>query len=399
MSSSLVRFPATAGQQLAGRLEMPAGRPRAYALFAHCFTCSKDSKGAAFVSQALAARGIAVLRFDFTGLGQSGGDFADSNFSANIDDVVCAARFLEREYAAPEILVGHSLGGAATLAAAAALPQARAVVTIGSPFEPRHVEHLITNQEELLTKGEATVSIGGRPFHVRRDFIDDLAQHDPSGTIGSLRKALLILHSPHDQIVSIDNAARIFAAAKHPKSFVSLDRADHLLTQAEHAAYAAEVIAAWASHYLEPVQEQVVPGVRVVEAGQGQFAQDIYAGRHRLRADEPLAFGGTDSGPNPYELLMAALGACTAMTVRLYANHKQLPLARVAVELKHDKVHERDCEECETRDAKIDRIDRVLILEGDLNEAQRAKLLEIADKCPVHRTLRSEIRVETRVAE
>jgi uncharacterized OsmC-like protein/pimeloyl-ACP methyl ester carboxylesterase len=399
MSSSLVRFPATAGQQLAGRLEMPAGRPRAYALFAHCFTCSKDSKGAAFVSQALAARGIAVLRFDFTGLGQSGGDFADSNFSANIDDVVCAARFLEREYAAPEILVGHSLGGTATLAAAAALPQARAVVTIGSPFEPRHVEHLITNQEELLTKGEATVSIGGRPFHVRRDFIDDLAQHDPSGTIGSLRKALLILHSPHDKIVSIDNAARIFAAAKHPKSFVSLDRADHLLTQAEHAAYAAEVIAAWASHYLEPVQEQVVPGVRVVEAGQGQFAQDIYAGRHRLRADEPLAFGGTDSGPNPYELLMAALGACTAMTVRLYANHKQLPLARVAVELKHDKVHERDCEECETRDAKIDRIDRVLILEGDLNEAQRAKLLEIADKCPVHRTLRSEIRVETRVAE
>jgi putative redox protein len=368
-------------------------------LFAHCFTCSKESKGAAFVSRALAARGIAVLRFDFTGLGQSGGEFADSNFSANIDDVVCAARFLEREYAAPQILVGHSLGGAATLAAAAAVPQARAVVTIASPFEPQHVEHIITNKEELLTKGEATVDIGGRPFHVRKDFIDDLARHDPARTIGSLRKALLILHAPEDKIVSIDNAAKIFVAAKHPKSFVSLDRADHLLTRPEDAAYAAEVIAAWASHYLEPVQDEVVAGVRVVEAGQGQFAQEIYAGRHRLRADEPLASGGTDSGPNPYELLLSALGACTAMTVRMYANHKQLPLTRVSVDLKHDKVHARDCEECEIRNAKIDRIDRVLTLEGDLDEAQRAKLIEIANKCPVHRTLRSEIWIETQVTK
>jgi len=267
MSSNFVRFPAAQGHQLAGRLEIPAGTPRAYALFAHCFTCSKDSKGAAFVGHALAARGIAVLRFDFTGLGQSDGDFGDSNFSANIDDVVCAARFLEREHATPTILIGHSLGGAATLAAASALPQARAVATIGSPFEPRHVEHLITKKGDLLNNGEATVDIGGRPFRVRRDFIDDLARHDPSGTIGSLRKALLILHSLQDKIVSIDNAARIFTAARHPKSFVSLDRADHLLTQAEDATYAAEVIAAWASHYLEPVQVDAIPGVRVVEAG------------------------------------------------------------------------------------------------------------------------------------
>ena len=399
MSSTLVRFQATHGHELAARLEMPTGSPRAYALFAHCFTCSKDSRGAAFVSQALAARGIAVLRFDFTGLGESGGEFADSNFSANIDDVVCAARFLEREYAAPQILVGHSLGGAATLAAAAALPHARAVATIGSPFEPRHIEHLIRNKETLLTKGEATVDIGGRPFHVRRDFLDDLARHDPADTIGSLRKALLILHAPQDTIVPIDNAAKIFMAAKHPKSFVSLDGADHLLTKAEDAAYAAEVVAAWASRYLDPVQDEVVSGVRVVEAGRGRFAQDIYTGRHRLRADEPLASGGADSGPNPYELLLAALGACTAMTVRMYANRKQLPLTRVSVDLKHDKVHAADCEACETRDAKIDRIDRVLTLEGNLDEAQRAKLSEIADKCPVHRTLHSEVWIETRLAE
>lgn len=399
MSSKFVRFPASQGHELAARLEMPDGKPRTYALFAHCFTCSKDSKGAAFVSQALAARGIAVLRFDFTGLGQSGGNFADSSFSSNIDDVVCAARFLEREYAAPQILVGHSLGGAAMLAAAAEIPQARAVVTIASPYEPRHVEQLIKNKEELLTKGEATVDIGGRPFHVRKEFLDDLARHDPSRTIGTLRKALLILHAPQDTIVSIDNAAKIFMAAKHPKSFVSLDRADHLLTKIEDAAYAAEVVAAWASRYLEPPQDDVIPGVRVVEAQQGKFAQDIYAGRHRLRADEPLAAGGADSGPNPYELLLSALGACTAMTVRLYANHKQLPLTRLTVDLKHDKVHANDCEECETRDAKIDRIDRVLTLEGDLDEAQRAKLLEIANKCPVHRTLQSEVWISTRLAE
>lgn len=399
MSSRMVRFPASQGHDLAARLELPAGKPRAYALFAHCFTCSKDSKGAAFMSQALAARGIAVLRFDFTGLGQSGGEFADSSFSANIDDIVCAAGFLEREYAAPQILIGHSLGGAAILAAATRLPATRAVATIGSPYDPRHVEALISNREELLAKGEATVNIGGRPFHVRRDFLEDFARHDPSTTIAGLRKALLILHAPQDKTVSIDNAAQIFMAAKHPKSFVSLDGADHLLTKMEDAAYAAEVVSAWASRYLEPQQHDVIAGVRVVEAGQGTFAQDIHAGRHLLRADEPLSAGGTDSGPSPYDLLLAALGACTAMTVRLYANHRQLPLRSVTVDLKHDKIHANDCETCETRDAKIDRIERVLTLEGDLDEAQRAKLLEIANKCPVHRTLHSEVSIPTRLAQ
>ncbi len=399
MTSRIVRFAATQGHELAARLEIPAGNPRAYALFAHCFTCSKDSKGAAFISQALAARGIAVLRFDFTGLGQSGGEFGDSNFSSNVDDIVCAARFLRENHSAPQILIGHSLGGTAIVAAAEQITEARAVATIGSPYDPRHVEHLIKNKEELLEKGEATVDIGGRPFHVRRQFLEDLERHEPLAALGALRKALLVLHSPQDTIVPIDNAAQIFMAAKHPKSFVSLDHADHLLTRIEDAAYAAEVVAAWASRYLEPVENESVAGVRVVEAGQGKFAQDIYAGRHRLRADEPVSVGGADSGPGPYDLLCAALGACTAMTVRLYAIHKQLPLTRVTVELMHDKVHAADCEACETKDAKIDRIDRVVTLEGDLDDAQRAKLLEIADKCPVHRTLHSEVWIPTRLAD
>jgi len=398
MASKIIRFPATHGHELAARLEKPAGEPRAYAIFAHCFTCSKDSKAAAYISRALAERGIAVLRFDFTGLGQSDGEFSDSTFSSNIDDIICAARYLAANHAAPQILIGHSLGGAAVLAAASHIPEAHAVATIGAPYEPRHVTQLLTNVEELREKGEATVDIGGRPFHVRREFLDDLERQDPSKAIGALGKALLIMHSPRDAIVSIDNAAKIFMAAKHPKSFVSLDRADHLLTASEDAAYAAEVLAAWASRYIASARHERVQGVRIVEAEDGKFAQDIYAGEHRLRADEPVGMGGADSGPSPYDLLLAALGACTAMTVRLYADHKQIPLERVTVDLKHDKVHATDCAECETREGKIDRIDRVLTLQGELDEAQRAKLLEIANKCPVHRTLHSEVWIPTTLA-
>jgi uncharacterized OsmC-like protein len=242
------------------------------------------------------------------------------------------------------------------------------------------------------------VDIGGRPFTIRRQFLEDLEQHDPAKTIGALKKALLVLHSPRDRIVDIGNASQIFLAAKHPKSFVSLDDADHLLTRAEDASYAAEMLAAWASRYLEKETMERVPGVRVVEAGSGKFAQDIFTGRHRLRADEPESFGGMDSGPSPYDLLVAALGACTAMTIRAYAGQKNLPLDRVAVALAHDKVHAADCLECETREGRIDRIERVITLEGDLDQAQRAKLLEIADKCPVHRTLQSEVSIPTRLA-
>jgi uncharacterized OsmC-like protein/pimeloyl-ACP methyl ester carboxylesterase len=379
MPSKPLRFSSGQGSELAARLELPVGEPRAHALFAHCFTCSKESKAAAYISQALATRGIAVLRFDFSSL----------EFSSNIRDLVEAARYLREQHQAPQILIGHSLGGAAVLAAAVQIPEARAIATIGAPFEPKHVEHLIK---------EGQVDIGGRPFTISPQFIEDLARHDPAKHIGSLKKALLILHSPRDPIVGIDHAARIFMAAKHPKSFVSLDDADHLLTKAADAAYAAEVLAAWASRYLDPPVNQKVPGVRVVEAGQGKFTEDVYAGRHRLRADEPESAGGTDTGPSPYDLLLAALGACTAMTLRLYADAKKLPLERVSVDLVQDKIHATDCAECETKEGRIDRIERVVTLEGDLDETQRAKLLEIANKCPVHRTLHAEVLIPTRLS-
>jgi uncharacterized OsmC-like protein/alpha/beta superfamily hydrolase len=397
MTTRNVRFPGAHGE-LAGRLHMPPGAPRAYALFAHCFTCSKDSRAAAYVSQALAARGIAVLRFDFTGIGASGGAFEQTSFSSNIEDVLAAAAFLRTRHHAPQVLVGHSLGGTAVLAAAARIPEARALATIGAPFEARHVARMI-DEDRIRAIGEAEVHLGGRPFRIRRQFLDDLERHDPAKSLGALGKALLVMHSPRDAIVEIDNAARTFLAAKHPKSFVSLDDADHLLSSAADARYAAEVLAAWASRYLEQAAQEAVPGVRVVEAGDGRFAEDIYAGRHRLRADEPIAHGGADSGPSPYDLLVAALGACTAMTLRMYAERKNIPLEHVSVDMRHDKMHAADCAECETREGRIDRIERVLTLEGLLDDAQRAKLLEIADKCPVHRTLQGEVVIPTRLAE
>jgi uncharacterized OsmC-like protein/alpha/beta superfamily hydrolase len=392
MASRAIVFPASQGHELAGRLELPAGAPRAWAIFAHCFTCSKDSKAAAYISQGLAARGIGVLRFDFTGLGSSGGDFSASTFSSNLDDLASAADFLRREYCAPDLLVGHSLGGAAVIAAAHRIPHARAVATIGAPFEARHVARLI--------KGEM-LDVGGRPFRVQKEFLADLERHDPAKSLEALGKALLVMHSPSDTIVGIDNAGKIFQAARHPKSFVSLDHADHLLTRREDAAYAAEVLAAWSSRFVEKASSEFesAPGVRVVEAGEGRFAQDIYAGRHRLRADEPVSAGGGDSGPSPYDLLLAGVGACTAMTIRLYAEAKKLPLERVSVDLMHEKIHASDCADCETREGRIDRIERVVTLEGELDDAQRAKLLEIAEKCPVHRTLQSEVLVPTRLAE
>jgi uncharacterized OsmC-like protein/fermentation-respiration switch protein FrsA (DUF1100 family) len=370
--------------ELVARLDTPVGQPRAYALFAHCFTCSKESKAAAYVSQALAGYGIATLRVDFSGL----------EFTSNIEDLVAAAGWLRENGAAPQVLAGHSLGGAAVLAAAGRIPEARAVATIGAPFEPAHVTRLL--------KGEGKIDLGGRPVTVSKAFLDDLARQNPAETIGALRKPLLVFHSPRDTIVEIENASKIFLAAKHPKSFVSLDRADHLLTQKADAQYAATVLAAWASRYLDAPAEaaaaEVVPGVRVAEAGEGRFAQLVQAGRHRLRADEPVAVGGEDSGPGPYDLLLAALGACTSMTVRMYAEQKKWPLWRVSVDLKHDKVHAADCAECETREGRIDKIERVLTLEGELDDAQRQRLLEIANKCPVHRTLHGEVWVPTRLS-
>jgi putative redox protein len=388
MPTENIRFPGRQGRSLTARLDTPAEAPRAYALFAHCFTCSKDSKAAAYVSQALAARGIATLRFDFSSL----------EFSSNLEDLLAAAEWLRAERQAPQILAGHSLGGAAVLAVAAKIPEVRAIATLGAPFDPSHVTHLVKDPKEA--GDDLQVSIAGRQFRVAKNFFDDLAGQKAAETIAQLRKPLLVFHSPRDTVVDIENASKIFLAAKHPKSFVSLDRADHLLTQKDDAQYAATVLAAWASRYLEAesAPAEAVPGVRVAEAGEGRFAQLVTMGKHRLRADEPVAVGGDDSGPGPYDLLLAGLGACTSMTVRMYAAQKKWPLERVTVDLKHDKVHATDCAECETREGKVDRIERVLTLEGDLDEAQRARLLEIANKCPVHRTLHSEVWVPTTLA-
>jgi putative redox protein len=384
MPTESIRFPGRGGRSIAARLDTPAQAPRAYALFAHCFTCSKDSKAAAYIAQALAGHGIATLRFDFSSL----------EFESNLEDLLAAAEWLRATRAAPQVLAGHSLGGAAVLAVAARIPEARAVATLGAPFDPAHVAHLV---QDPRPQGDALdVKIAGRQFRVAKSFFEELQAQKAGAAIGALRKPLLVFHSPLDTIVDIDNASRIFLAAKHPKSFVSLDRADHLLTQRADAAYAAAVLAAWASRYLDAEAEpEAVPGVRVAEAGEGKFAQLVAAGRHRLRADEPERVGGDDSGPGPYELLLAGLGACTSMTLRMYAEQKKWPLAKVTVDLKHGKVHAEDCADCETKEGRIDRIERVVTLEGDLDEAQRARLLEIAEKCPVHRTLHSEVWIPT----
>lgn len=399
-----VTFPGALGTPLAARLDTPVQTPLAYALVAHCFTCSKDNRAAAIISAALAERGIAVLRFDFTGLGGSEGDFANTNFSSNVGDLVAAAGFLRQRHRAPAILVGHSLGGAAVLAAAAGIPEARAVATIGAPFDPAHVLRLIKGSLETIAReGEVQVEIAGRPFRVRRQFLDDIAAQNQGEALAHLKKALLVLHSPRDTVVDIDNAARIFAAAKHPKSFVSLDPADHLISRREDAAYCGGVLAAWAERYLGAKTEELPSPpegkVLVRETREGPFTESIIVGRHAIRADEPRASGGMDTGLSPYDLLAAALGACTAMTIRMYADLKKLPLEQVSVELKHQKIHAKDCESCETREGRVDRIERLIHLQGALDAAQRAKLLEIANKCPVHRTLNSEVFIPTRLGD
>ena len=394
-------FPNARGERLAALLDRPAGEPSAYALFAHCFTCGKDVLAAKRIAERLTLAGIGVLRFDFTGLGASGGEFANTTFSSNVADLVAAANELRRTRRAPAILIGHSLGGAAVLAAASEMPEARAVVTIAAPSDPGHVTHLFAEHlDEIRESGEVEVALAGRPFRIRREFLDDIAEQRLTEHIANLRKALLVFHSPTDDLVRIANASHIFLAAKHPKSFVSLADADHLLSRKGDAIYVANVIAAWAERYLDvgldvATMPDVENHVVVTETRQGKFQQTITAGKHRLMADEPVSVGGLDSGPSPYDLVLAGLGACTSMTMRLYAERKALPLDRISVTLNHQKVHAADCETCETKEGMIDRIDRVITLDGMLNAEQRAKLLEIADKCPVHRTLESEIEVRT----
>src|SRR6185503_17127121 len=330
------------------------------------------------------------------------GEFANTNFSSNVGDLTAAATHLRKMYRAPAILIGHSLGGAAVLAAARHCPEAKAVVTIAAPADPAHVTGLFKEHvADIQAKGEVEISLAGRPFRIRKEFLDDVAGQKLEQCLAGLRKALLVMHSPTDDLVGIENASAIFAAAKHPKSFVSLSGADHLLSKRADAVYVAEVIAAWSERYLDMVpepDEMPIEGVLVAETRNGKFEQSVVAGKHRYRADEPTSVGGNGSGPSPYDYLLAGLGACTSMTIRLYADLKKIPLDRVSVLLKHDKIHAADCEECETREGKIDRIDREIRLEGELSAEQRARLLEIADKCPVHRTLHSEISIRTKAA-
>ena len=407
MPTERFQFMGSEGQQLAATLDLPEREPLGYALFAHCFTCGKDVLAAKRIAVALAAKGIAVLRFDFTGLGSSEGDFANSTFSSNVADLVLAANHLRETRKGPAILIGHSLGGAAILAAAVQIPDARAVVTIAAPSDPAHVTGLFKDRiEDIREHGKAEVSLAGRPFPISSEFLDDIAEQNLMAHVTKLHKALLIMHSPTDDTVGIDNATHIFVAAKHPKSFVSLAGADHLLADKRDAGYVADVIAAWAERYLDPVapEQTASPGeaphqVVVRETRASKLQQTISIGPHHLLADEPVAAGGEDSGPGPYDFVLAGLGACTSMTMRLYADRKSLPLERVTVTLKHSKIHAEDCAECETKTGMLDQIDRVITMEGALDAEQRKKLMEIADKCPVHRTLTSEIHIVTRAAD
>lgn len=408
--SQRVEFDGSHGAKLAARLEMPSGRARAFAIFAHCFSCSKDVFAASRISKALANSGIAVLRFDFTGLGESDGDFSNTNFTSNIDDLVYAADFLRAEFDSPSILIGHSLGGAAVIAATNRIPEIRAVATIAAPADPGHVVNLIRDDiDTIRAQGFAQVQLGGKTFNVTEQFLDDVAEQPQAERIHELGVPLLVMHSPVDRTVPIEDARTIFERAQHPKSFVALDGADHVLTELVDSEFAASIISAWTGRYAEESSADVTeaasapaapgmdseryPGIVIVEeTGNGDFQQRVTSGQHTLLADEPIPMG-TDTGLAPYEFLLAGLGACTSMTLRMYAKRKGIPLEKVTVQLGHSRIHAEDCETCETETGHIDHIERWITLTGDLTEEQRARLLEIADRCPVHRTLVSEITI------
>jgi putative redox protein len=404
MQSKNVNFPNPEGLSLSGILDLPAFEPVAWALFAHCFTCSKNLKAAANISRAMTAAGIGVLRFDFTGLGRSEGRFEDTTFSSNVADLLAAAEWLAREHRAPEILLGHSLGGTAVLQAAAKIPSAVAVATIGSPADPLHVSHLFAGSvDELRAEGVAEVHLGGRPFRIKRQFLDDLEKHDLPGSVAGLRKALLVMHAPLDDIVEVNNASDLFVAAKHPKSFVSLDKADHLLSREEDSRYAGRVLAAWASRYLADRDDRseldAATGEVIAHTKISGFATEIRVGHHVLLADEPASAGGTDAGPSPYDLLAAALASCTTMTLKMYASHKKLDMRSAMVSVTHGRVHADDCVDCQQQDGRIHEFRRELSLDGDLSDAQKQRMLEIADRCPVHKTLHNEIKIRTQLAD
>jgi len=400
MAQYKLQFQNNEGQLLSGRLELPANQyPHNYVLFAHCFTCNKNLSAVRNISRALTNKGFGVFRFDFTGLGESEGDFADTNFSGNVEDLVAAANFLEEKYQAPTLLVGHSLGGAAVLFAANQLPKVKAVTTVGAPSDPEHVTHLLKSSiDEINTNGKATVNLSGRDFTIKKQFVDDLKTKSLSSTVSNFGKALLVLHSPQDITVGIKNAEQIYHAAKHPKSFVSLDGADHLLMRKADSNYVGEVIASWSARYLDTAQQKSLSTNHEVVASlntEDGFTTNMKVGNHFITADEPESVGGNNFGPNPYELVSAGLSACTAMTIQMYVKRKGWDLQNVEVHTSYSKKHASDCENCELDSAKIDVFDREIKLTGDLDEKQIKRILQIADKCPVHKTLHSETEVRT----
>lgn len=404
MAQQKIEFEGADGQTLAARLDTPATEPKAWALFAHCFSCSKDIHAATRIARRLAEHGIGVLRFDFTGLGHSEGDFANTNFSTNIQDLLAAAKWLKDTHGGPQLLIGHSLGGAAAVVAGSQVDTVRAVVTVGAPGDADHVLNGFEDRlNEIEENGEAEVSLAGRPFKIKKQFIEDVRGAKVRDAAAALNKPFLVFHAPTDQIVGIDNATSLFVAARHPKSFVSLDTADHLLSAEQDANYVAEVTATWAARYIfdegleQPVQkERGSRDVLVKETGGSRYENRVMIGDHHFIADEPVEVGGGGRGPDPYEYVTAGLGACTSMTIRMYANRKDWPLESVSVRLTHEKDYAEDCEHCE-ENRKVDVFDRTITLKGDLTEDQRARLLEIADRCPVHRTLHEPVEVRTRL--
>lgn len=400
MNTKRIHFTNEAGQKLAAKLELPIDqKPEAYALFAHCFTCSMNLNAVKHISQALTERGFGILRFDFTGLGQSEGDFADTNFSSNVQDLICAAGFLDEYYDAPKLIIGHSLGGTAAIFAGSAIRSIQAIATIGAPSSPVHVKKQFGDfVETILAEDQAEVNLAGRPFVIKKQFIEDLEEQNIGAVIDEMRKPILVLHSPQDNTVSIDNAAQIYEKAIHPKSFVSLDGADHLLSKKEDSKYAGSVIASWAKRYVDiPEDEELQTDHQVVAQIRNEhFTTELKAGIHSLIADEPKSVGGDNYGPSPYGYLLSALGACTAMTMRMYADRKGWKINEINVHLSHSKDYAEDCGTCEATSNKIDIIDRVIEIDADLTIDQKAKLMAIADKCPVHRTLHSTVEVKTK---
>lgn len=384
-------------------LDLPDGKPIAYALFAHCFTCSKNLKAAYHIGHTLAERGIACLRFDFTGIGETEGNFENTTFSSDVKDIIDVSTHLSQHYESPYILVGHSLGGTAMIKAAGKIESAKAVVTIGSPYDPAYILKLINKKSDIKNNESKKVTLGDKQFIIKDQFITDLEESDISDDISNLKKALLIMHSPIDNIVPIENAMRIFMDAKHPKSFISLGTSDHLISNQADSIYTGNLISTWVSRYIslpeDNSESESIDNRVTAQTGKNSYKTDIFAGNHHLIADEPKSVGGTDEGPDPYDYLLASLGSCTTMTVMMYANRKGWNLESVEVSLDHTKIHASDCEECESKTGKVDFIERNIKFVGEINEEQINRLTEIADKCPVHRTLHSEIVVKTSIIE